>query len=73
MAAIKSETQEPLKAKLEAEKILIKQVLEEEIALRYYNEKGGIEANLGDDKEIAKAIDILHNPTKYNNILSGGM
>jgi len=71
MEVIKSEIQEPLMAKLESEKILIKQVLEEEIALRYYNEKGGIEANLGDDKEIAKAVEILNNPTKYKNILSG--
>ena len=71
MEAIKSEIREPLKGKLAAEKILIKQVLEEEIALRYYNERGGIEANLGDDLEIAKAVEILNNPTKYKNILSG--
>ncbi len=71
LADIKSEIHIPLKQKLEAEKTLVMQILEEEIALRYYNEEGGIEANLGDDNEIAQAIKILNNPTKYKAILSG--
>ena len=71
LASIKEEIHVPLEEQLFEEKNAIKRALEAEIALRYYNEEGGIEASLGDDIEIEKAIELLKNPTQYNAILSG--
>jgi carboxyl-terminal processing protease len=49
----------------------ILQVLEEEIASRYYFEKARIEASFDNDIEIKEAISILNNAEKYNAIVSG--
>jgi len=49
----------------------IKELLEEEIASRYYFERGTVEASFDQDAAIQTGIDVLHNPEKYNNILSG--
>ncbi|MCC6721777.1 MAG: S41 family peptidase [Bacteroidia bacterium] len=49
----------------------ILQILEEEIAERYYFEKGKIEASFDSDIEIKKAIEIFENPQRYTEILSG--
>lgn len=68
---IKEDIHKPLKEQLNSEKSTIKNLLEAEIALRYYSEEGGIEASLGDDKEIEKAIALLNNLTQYNTILTG--
>ncbi len=68
---IKVDISKPIQHQLAAEITLLKKVLEAEIALRYYNQEGGIETTLADDKEIKKAIQILSNTTKYNAILSG--
>ncbi len=67
---IKEDAYTPFAEKLNSEKEAIKNVLEAEIALRYYNEEGGIEATLGNDKEIESAISLLNNPTKYAKILN---
>ncbi len=67
---IKSEVHAPLGAQLYKEKELLKNILEAEIAIRYYDEAGGIETSLADDKEIKLAIDLLASPTKYKSILS---
>lgn len=48
----------------------IKVVLKEEIVSRYYFEKGVIEASLGGDKEVQKAIEILNSPNEYKRLLS---
>lgn len=49
----------------------IKEILENEIVSRYYYQKGRIEASLKHDIYIEKALDILKNKDKYNNILIG--
>ena len=41
-----------------------------EIMSRYYYQKGRIKASIKFDKEVEKAIEILQNIEKYNNILS---
>ena len=61
----------PIKDQLMVEKSTLKNVLESEISLRYYNQEGGIEASLADDNQINRAISLLNSPTEYNNILSG--
>lgn len=48
----------------------IKNILEMEIATRYYYQKGKIKAALEEDPEIDKAIEILNNKTEYNKILN---
>ncbi len=48
----------------------IKTLLEEEIASRYYYQKGRIMAALKDDPEIISALDVLTSGTKYKEILS---
>lgn len=45
-------------------------ILEKEIAGRYYYQKGKTQMGLRNDKEIAEAITILHDPVKYNKLLN---
>lgn len=49
----------------------IKEILEEEIASRYYYQKGRIQQSLKNDLEVKKAIEVLSNKTMYSNILKG--
>lgn len=48
----------------------IKQMLKEEIASRYYYQKGRAEAGLSNDKFIDKAVEILLTQEKYNALLN---
>lgn len=47
----------------------ISEFLLSEIVVRYYNQKGRVEAFVNHDKEVKQAIELLHNKTKYNSIL----
>ena len=47
----------------------IRSLLYEEIASRYYYQKGRIQASLEDDPELNKAIEVLKNPQAYASIL----
>jgi carboxyl-terminal processing protease len=49
----------------------IKLLLKDEIIARYYYQKGRIIASLGDDPEIAKAIEVLQGSETYLAILDG--
>lgn len=55
---------------LDKYKAEILQVLEEEIASRYYFEKARIEASFDNDIEIKEAIALLKDTSKYNALLS---
>jgi len=44
-------------------------MLEVEIQKRYYYQKGGIVAQLKDDKDLDEAVRILKNPAEYRKIL----
>ncbi|MFN3840532.1 MAG: S41 family peptidase [Cyclobacteriaceae bacterium] len=48
----------------------IKMMLEEDILLRYFNERGNIEAGFKYDRNLKKAIDVLSNPTQYKKTLN---
>ena len=61
------------KKDLETYKDDIKALLREEIASRYYYQKGRIEASLTGDPYIGKAIEILKNRAIYDSILEGSM
>ncbi|MEQ8475455.1 S41 family peptidase [Fulvivirga sp.] len=66
-----TETLEASKANdLDDFKSQIKTLLEEEITGRYYLERGSIETSFDNDEDIAKSVEILNNPAKYNEILS---
>ena len=47
----------------------IKEVLEEEIASRYYFQEGIIEASFDQDKDVQRAIQVLHNQEEYKSLL----
>ncbi|MCH3923824.1 MAG: S41 family peptidase [Bacteroidales bacterium] len=47
----------------------IKEILLSEIVVRYYNQKGRIEAMLKLDPEVKQAVELLNNQEKYKNIL----
>ncbi|MCK9163488.1 MAG: S41 family peptidase [Bacteroidales bacterium] len=71
-------TIEELKEKIEKEKSNdlikykedIKEVLLSEIVVRYYYQKGRIEALLDSDSEVEQATKLLLSPNEYNKILS---
>ncbi|PSL48984.1 S41A family C-terminal processing peptidase-3 [Chitinophaga niastensis] len=48
----------------------IKRLLEEEIINRYYLQKGRIAKSLAWDSEVNTAVDILHDPLKYKQLLT---
>lgn len=48
----------------------IKELLIQEIVQRYYFEKGKIKASMRFDADIAKALEVLNNPTLYKQVLS---
>ncbi len=68
---------EDVKKKMETEKLSdllkykteIAQLLESEICGRYFYVKGKIEKSLQNDPLAVKAIDLLHTPTEYNDLL----
>ncbi len=49
----------------------IKEMLEQEIASRYYLQKGYVEASFDDDADIRAAVDVLNNNSRYNQLLKG--
>jgi carboxyl-terminal processing protease len=48
----------------------VKEFLEEEIASRYYFQRGRLEASLKDDKEITEAFAVLNDTDKYAKVLT---
>lgn len=48
----------------------ITELLEEEIASRYFFQKGRLEASLNDDAEVKEAIKVLNDPARYKTILT---
>jgi len=52
------------------EKAQIKSLLEEEIAARYYLNSGRIQASFKNDNEVKKAIEVLQDPKKMDEILA---
>jgi len=46
-------------------------ILQQEIASRYYYQKGRIESTLSDDKELKSALEVLNQAATYSSILDG--
>lgn len=68
---LKSKLMAAKKNDLQLHKVEIKQVLENEIASRYYYEKGRYEANFKYDDELAQAIKTMQDKTQLASILKG--
>lgn len=51
-------------------KVEILEILEREIAMRYYLERGEMESTFDDDLDIKAAIEVLNNTEKYKKILT---
>jgi len=56
---------------LEKHKAEIREILEHEIVSRYYFETGIKESSFDDDPELREAINVLNDPARYQQILSG--
>lgn len=56
---------------LRESKLEVLQLLREEIASRYFYQKGRISVSLEDDKALESALETLKDSNKYNNILNG--
>ncbi len=48
----------------------IKELLLSEIVVRYYNQKGRVEAMIQNDPEVLKAVSLLGKPSEYNRLLT---
>jgi carboxyl-terminal processing protease len=77
--AIKAEidnVQQRLKADKQSDvekyKVEIKELIEDEIASRYYYQKGRVQASFDDDPDIQEAIRVLSDPERYQKILTAG-
>lgn len=55
---------------LNTHKEILKSMLAQEIAVRYYFEKGTVETKFRYDKELKAAIRLLNNPAEYKKILN---
>lgn len=69
--ALKAKITETKKNDLQIHKLEIKQVLENEIASRYYYEKGRYEINFKYDKEVAEAVKVMQNKEQVASVLRG--
>ncbi len=69
--ALKAAVVQNKNADMQTYKAEIMEELEKEIASHYYLEKGSIEAGQDDDPDLKAAIQILNDPARYQQILSG--
>lgn len=70
LADLRMEIKESKANDLEQNKKQIQTLLEEEIASRYYLEKGSVESVFDEDPDIAEAIEVLNSTGKYSEILN---
>lgn len=68
--ALEKSLQNDLKRDFNLFKTEISELLKDEIVSRYYFQKGAAQSSISDDKTIARALEILNNPTEYRRILN---
>lgn len=59
------------KADIEKSREEISELLADEIVTRYYYQRGGIENSFRYDPEVRRAVEILSNPSFYQDVISG--
>ncbi len=70
LETLKKEVAHNKEKDLQTHKEEIRSLLEEEIMGRYYFTKGEIACSITHDIDVAEAIELLNNPTKYKSILA---
>ena len=70
--ALKNKLSHDKKQDLIKNKIQVKQMLENEIASRYYYTRGRIAQSMQYDKEVDRALALLAAPAEYEGILKPG-
>ena len=70
IAALKTEYHNEEKNDLKTDAPKIKELLQEEIASRYYYDRGRIANSVKTDEEVQKAIEVLTHQNEYTNILT---
>ena len=71
-AALKAKLEPDLDRDLQFFSDEIKDLLKDEIVLRYYYKKGAIRSAINDDKGIKQAIDVLHSATAFTTYFEPG-
>ncbi|MDX5347129.1 MAG: peptidase S41, partial [Hymenobacteraceae bacterium] len=69
IAAIRKKMQDNKAKDLMRYKTEIKELLEQEIASRYYLQKGIVEASFDDDEDILAAVDVLKDSARFQSLL----
>lgn len=69
--ALKKKMNDTKKQDLQNHREEIKEVLETEIASRYYYQKGKLESTFKYDKDLKRAFDVFNDSTLYSSVLSG--
>lgn len=69
LTTLKRKIEQEKKTELSKHKDGIVDLIEKEIVSRYYFQKGQIEIGLRNDKEIKEAIDLINDPSRYNEFL----
>jgi carboxyl-terminal processing protease len=72
-AALEAKIAHDREKDLELFRAEIKKIIEQEIIGRYYYQKGQLQYQLADDKDVKKALEILNNPEEYQGILNGSI
>ena len=70
ISALGTEIDRRKKNALEQNRAVIIDLIEKEIASRYYYQRGKIKMGLRNDKEVEEAIELLHDTARYNSILA---
>lgn len=70
LAQIQQRVEANKKNELSTNQQQIRMLLEEEIAARFFLERGSIEAAFKYDKDVKKAVEILHDQSQYKKILN---
>jgi carboxyl-terminal processing protease len=68
---LKSKISAKKKTDLNTFKTEIKQLLESEIACRYYYQDGRVESSFKYDDDVKEALKVLQSPTQYQSIVKG--
>ncbi|NBC08149.1 MAG: PDZ domain-containing protein [Bacteroidetes bacterium] len=71
LTELEAEIESHKKDALQQNREVIIDLIEKEIASRYYHQRGKIKMGLRNDKEVKEAIDLLHDTARYNSMLSG--
>ena len=71
LAELKAEFEKNKSADLDRHKNEVIELLETEIASRYYYDRAFVETTFDDDTDVQEALALFENPTRYQALLKG--